>query len=162
MGLGVSFVGLSACLLGVWLVWCFGLTCFRRLFALRCFVIIWFTAAVGICDAILLVGWGFATCLLLCFGLLGLFGDWRWVFLWFRLVGCLLGFAGVWVLWRLWLFVLGDLYGVVQVWFWVWPGGLLPVVGFGCVGLFLGGFGGLVVFGVVCSWVIWWFSVWCD
>lgn len=85
-----------------------------------------------------------------------LFGDLRWIFLWFSLVGCLLGFASGWVLWcaavaRVWCFVwcgagFGFVYGL----------GLLSVVGLGCVGLFLGGLGGLVCFSVLVAFEVVW------
>lgn len=98
VGLGVVFVGLGGCLLGVWLIWCFGLTCFRRLFAVR-----WFGVGLVLgcglgCDFVC----GFwdllrvYRCVLDCLVCLVVYVGFSCGLGW---VGCLLGFAGVWVLW---------------------------------------------------------------
>lgn len=137
VGLGVVFVGLDGCLLGLWLIWCFGLTCFRRLFALR-----WFGVGLVLgcglgCDfvcgfwdllRVYRCVWGCLVCLVTYVGFSCGLG---WV-------GCLLGFAGSGfcgacvAIVRAWV-----LYGAVQVLGMVL--GLLPVVGLGCVGLFWAG-----------------------
>lgn len=149
MGLGCSVCGFAWLTARAWLVWCFGLACFRRLVAMGVLWLsglggcggfavgfVWILDLLRVCRCVL----DCLVCLVTCVGFF--YGLGELVAFWV-LRG--LGFVGVTVA-RAWCFVVQVL--VLGV---VW--GLLAVVGLGCVGLFFGWVWRFSVFsGVGCSW----------